>query len=98
MEAHRSPAKAGVQWSERGDWVPAFAVTHGSDSASCLCLATDVYVVDDAGDNIDEAPGAGTAGNDWTIEGDTNGDGIADLEILFTTSDAHPIGAADFVP
>ena len=36
-------------------------------------------------------------GGQWLVEGDTNGDAIADLSILVTTtSAAHIIGAADF--
>ncbi|HEY5724065.1 MAG TPA: hypothetical protein VIT45_17285, partial [Allosphingosinicella sp.] len=37
-----------------------------------------------------------TGGNDWLIQGDRNGDGVADMEILVTTGDAHIIGASDF--
>ncbi|MEL7088491.1 MAG: hypothetical protein AAGL98_08650, partial [Planctomycetota bacterium] len=38
-----------------------------------------------------------TSGNDWTVEGDVDGDGIADLQIQVTTSDGSPLDAADFV-
>ena len=38
-------------------------------------------------------------GNSWTIEADTNGDGIADLVIALTTSDpAYIVTGADFLP
>ena len=37
-----------------------------------------------------------TAGDDWLIQGDTNGDGVADMELLVTTADAHILGATDF--
>jgi Ca2+-binding RTX toxin-like protein len=33
----------------------------------------------------------------WTVEGDTNGDGVADLVIAVTTPGAVPLGAADFL-
>jgi hypothetical protein len=33
----------------------------------------------------------------WLIEGDTNGDGAADLSILVTAAQGHLIGAADFI-
>ena len=32
----------------------------------------------------------------WTVEGDTNGDGVADFKVVVNVSDAHPITAADF--
>jgi Ca2+-binding RTX toxin-like protein len=38
-----------------------------------------------------------TSGSDWLVEADVNGDGIADLSILVTVSDAHVLGAGDFV-
>jgi VCBS repeat-containing protein len=39
----------------------------------------------------------GTAsGNVWTIQGDIDGNGIADLQIVVTVADNHPITAADF--
>jgi hypothetical protein len=38
-----------------------------------------------------------SAGVFATVQGDTDGDGIADLEILLVVQDAHPITAADFV-
>jgi Ca2+-binding RTX toxin-like protein len=37
------------------------------------------------------------SGADWFVEGDTNGDGLADLIIKVTLPDATPIGAADFI-
>jgi Ca2+-binding RTX toxin-like protein len=36
------------------------------------------------------------SGNDWLIQADRNGDGVADMELLVTTGDAHIIGASDF--
>jgi Ca2+-binding RTX toxin-like protein len=36
------------------------------------------------------------SGNDWLIQGDRNGDGVVDMEILVTTGDAHTIIASDF--
>lgn len=40
----------------------------------------------------------GTAvGNVWTIQGDTDGNGIADFQILVTVADSHTIAAGDFV-
>jgi Ca2+-binding RTX toxin-like protein len=33
---------------------------------------------------------------DWIVEGDVNGDGVADLVIAVTTADGDPITAADF--
>jgi Ca2+-binding RTX toxin-like protein len=38
-----------------------------------------------------------SAGNDWLVEGDVNGDGVADIAILVTVADAHVLGAGDFV-
>lgn len=38
-----------------------------------------------------------TSGNDWLVEADANGDGVADLSILVTVADAHVLGAGDFV-
>jgi Ca2+-binding RTX toxin-like protein len=37
------------------------------------------------------------AEGNWLIEGDTNGDGAADLSILVTAAPGHLIGAADFI-
>jgi Ca2+-binding RTX toxin-like protein len=34
----------------------------------------------------------------WTVEGDINGDGVADLVIAVTTPGAAPLGAGDFLP
>ncbi|MEM7060372.1 MAG: calcium-binding protein [Pseudomonadota bacterium] len=38
-----------------------------------------------------------TAGNDWLVEGDVDGDGAADIVINVTTSDGDPLTAADFL-
>ena len=32
-----------------------------------------------------------------TVQGDTDGDGVADLEILVVIADAHPLTTADFI-
>jgi hypothetical protein len=37
-----------------------------------------------------------TGGNAWLIQGDVNGDGVADFQLTLTTSDAHAIIAGDF--
>jgi serralysin len=37
-----------------------------------------------------------TSGNSWTLSGDVNGDGLADVEIVLVSSD-HPITGGDFV-
>jgi serralysin len=37
------------------------------------------------------------AGNIWKVQGDVNGDGVADLEFFLTTPDADPITAGDFI-
>jgi Ca2+-binding RTX toxin-like protein len=37
-----------------------------------------------------------TGGNNWLVQGDTNGDGVADFQLSFVNSDAHPITSADF--
>ena len=37
------------------------------------------------------------SGADWLIQGDTDGNGIADFELLVTLADADPITASDFV-
>ena len=33
----------------------------------------------------------------WMVQGDVDGDGVADLEIIVVTPDAHPITALDFI-
>ena len=39
-----------------------------------------------------------TGGNNWTVQGDVNGDGSADFELLVTTGDGHILtGTGDFV-
>ena len=35
-------------------------------------------------------------GNNWTVQGDVNGDGVADFQLLLPTSDAHTIVSGDF--
>jgi Ca2+-binding RTX toxin-like protein len=35
-------------------------------------------------------------GGIWTVQGDINGDGIADIEIVVTVTDAHPLVGGDF--
>jgi len=37
-----------------------------------------------------------TTGNTWVVQGDTNGDGIADIELVVVTSDSHPLTPVDF--
>jgi serralysin len=37
------------------------------------------------------------SGNIWLIQGDTDGNGIADFEVSVTIVDLHPITAADFI-
>jgi Ca2+-binding RTX toxin-like protein len=37
-----------------------------------------------------------TGGSNWLIQGDTNGDGVADFQLTLTTSDAHTILTGDF--
>jgi hypothetical protein len=38
-----------------------------------------------------------TGGGNWLVEGDIDGDGVADLAILVHVTDGHGIGAGDFV-
>jgi hypothetical protein len=35
--------------------------------------------------------------NRWTVQGDADGDGTADIQILLTTTGQEPIGAGDFL-
>jgi len=37
------------------------------------------------------------AGEKWTVQGDVNGDGVADFEVTVVVSDAHPIVGSDFI-
>lgn len=37
-------------------------------------------------------------GSDWILEGDINGDGVADLVIALTLQGSTPLGAGDFLP
>ena len=37
------------------------------------------------------------AGANWTLEGDTNGDGVADFAVAITTPGGHVFTALDFV-
>jgi Ca2+-binding RTX toxin-like protein len=37
------------------------------------------------------------SGNTWLIQGDTDGNGVADFEVSVTIDDLHPITAADFI-
>jgi Ca2+-binding RTX toxin-like protein len=37
------------------------------------------------------------SGNIWLIQGDTDGNGVADFEVAVTIDDLHPITAADFI-
>ncbi|MEM7751983.1 MAG: choice-of-anchor Q domain-containing protein [Pseudomonadota bacterium] len=46
---------------------------------------------------VGELRAVNTAANAWRVEADGNGDGIADLVISLTTTDADPITAADFL-
>ncbi|HYD23670.1 MAG TPA: M10 family metallopeptidase C-terminal domain-containing protein [Croceibacterium sp.] len=36
-------------------------------------------------------------GNDWLVQGDIDGNGLAEIELLVTVTDGSPIGALDFV-
>lgn len=36
------------------------------------------------------------AGNVWTIQGDTDGNGVADFQLVVTVADSHAIGSGDF--
>ena len=37
------------------------------------------------------------SGGVWTVEGDVNGDGVADLVIQITLAGPVPLGAGDFI-
>ncbi|HEX8261701.1 MAG TPA: RTX toxin, partial [Allosphingosinicella sp.] len=37
-------------------------------------------------------------GNEWLVQGDTNGDGTADFQFVLVINDADPITVADFIP
>jgi serralysin len=37
------------------------------------------------------------SGGNWLLQGDTNGDGVADLVVSLTLQGATPLGAADFI-
>jgi Ca2+-binding RTX toxin-like protein len=37
------------------------------------------------------------SGADWLVQGDTNGDGVADFELLVTTGDGHTPAIGDFI-
>jgi len=37
------------------------------------------------------------SGNHWLVQGDTNGDGVADFELALTIADGHSLTAGDFV-
>ncbi|MEA3001745.1 MAG: hypothetical protein QOH81_533, partial [Sphingomonadales bacterium] len=36
-------------------------------------------------------------GGIWTVQGDINGNGVADIELIVTAADLHPLTGADFV-
>ena len=36
------------------------------------------------------------SGNAWLVQGDVNGDGVADFQLQVTVTDNHPLGATDF--
>jgi Ca2+-binding RTX toxin-like protein len=38
-----------------------------------------------------------SAGSDWVVQGDTDGDGAADFEVLVRIPDSHVLGAGDFM-
>jgi hypothetical protein len=38
----------------------------------------------------------GSTGKEWLVQGDTNGDGIADFAIVVTTFNTLPLHAGDF--
>ncbi|MDB5693216.1 MAG: Type secretion C-terminal target domain subclass, partial [Alphaproteobacteria bacterium] len=38
-----------------------------------------------------------SGGGIWTVQGDINGDGVADIELSVTVADLHPLTGADFV-
>ncbi len=38
-----------------------------------------------------------SGGNDWTVQGDVNGDGGVDFELLLTTSDGHILTGTEFL-
>lgn len=39
---------------------------------------------------------ATASGNTWTVQGDIDGNGVADFQILVTVADGHPLSAGDF--
>jgi hypothetical protein len=39
---------------------------------------------------------ATNVGSTWTVQGDVDGDGIADIELVVIVGDAHPLGGGDF--
>ncbi len=40
---------------------------------------------------------ATNVGGTWTVQGDVNGDGVADFELTVVVTDAHPLAGGDFV-
>jgi predicted extracellular nuclease len=36
------------------------------------------------------------SGSDWLVQGDVDGDGVADFQLLVTVTDNHPLAATDF--
>ena len=37
------------------------------------------------------------SGGSWTVQGDVNGDGVADIELIVVVTDTHPLGGGDFI-
>jgi Ca2+-binding RTX toxin-like protein len=55
------------------------------------------FIGSDAFHNVAGELRAYQSGADWFVEGDVNGDGLADLVIQVTLPDATPLGAGDFI-
>jgi len=66
------------------------AVAGGSDNAFTF-LGAGAFT-----NHAGELRAVNQGGSTWLVQGDTNGDGVADLQLTLITSDAHPITSADF--
>ncbi|HEX6377298.1 MAG TPA: Ig-like domain-containing protein [Allosphingosinicella sp.] len=49
------------------------------------------------GNNAGELRFENVSGTEWLVQGDINGDGVSDFEVVLVINDLHPITSADFI-
>ena len=74
-------------------------IVNGNSLAAAQTISVDGSAVSSAAfsNTAGELRFESAGGSSWLVQGDTDGNGVADIEFLVVVSDADPITGSDFI-